>query len=404
MNSKSIIGIIVVLVIIVAAATLLSGLGSKTGAPVGVPNTTQQQTTILQSSSGKYTSTPVVVTDPGHVPVGTQAMVISYSSLQVQQSGPSGSDWVNANSMASGSVNLTAVQNGTSKVIGYANITPNATIAATKFIITSAYIVVNGTKYVVQVPNDQVIINITSATKINQSTKAGVIIDVAPTVSAVYNQNSTAYVMASTSAKAAIAKNISAQASAGVGAQVSLNANAKASLAAAAPNITITSANISVNGNVTTIYVTVKDNSNAAVTLNNVFMSGNQAVQASSSASSNASAVAGITGALGAGRSRGSIGLNTSALLKLGLNIEANGEIDFVVAPGGSMTAVTTGNEDFQGSGATIMAGQTSTFSYSSMLTYNSGTLIAKPKSGSQYQITVTGNSGAQASVTVTAS
>ena len=134
-------------------------------------------------------SHPVVMTDPGQFPAGTNAAVMTYSQMQVWASGngASGSGWVTV--QGSGSVNLTAIQNGSGQVVGYAGLTANATVEAVKYTVASAYIVVNDTRYNVTVPNSQTTANVTGST--NAAINSTILVDITPTIVATYNQNAT---------------------------------------------------------------------------------------------------------------------------------------------------------------------------------------------------------------------
>ena len=121
-------GVIIVLIAIVGGLFVLSGHGTQqapsTTTIAGSPTTTISQGSPMQASH------PVVMTDPGQFPAGTNAAVMTYSQMQVWASGngASGSGWVTV--QGSGSVNLTAIQNGSGQVVGYAGLTANATVEA----------------------------------------------------------------------------------------------------------------------------------------------------------------------------------------------------------------------------------------------------------------------------------
>jgi hypothetical protein len=400
------IGIIVALVIVVGIIVFLfSGMkpGVATTTVSGTSSITQTTAATTIPQPGKGISAPVMATDPEHAPAGTQAVIITYSSLAVHASGASGSGWVNAS--GGGTLNLTSVINA-SKVIGYVNVSSNATINLVRFNISSARIIINGTSSNVALPNNNFTLAVVSNTKINQSSGAAVLIDIAPSVTAVYSQNSTTFIMAP-AAKATVIANVSASAKAGVGASVSLNAEAEASLAAAAPNITITNAYISISGNVTSIGVTVKDNSNGSAALNNLFIYGNQSVEAVSSTGANTSLIAKINGRLNGsglvgGNMSSSASLKTNLIANLGISIMALKAMDFAINANGALSLPSSG-ASFRSSGFTVAGGSTGSMTFAGELQYNSNTLIVRPKAGSRYRITVAGPDGAEASTTVTA-
>ncbi|MDE1870913.1 MAG: DUF4382 domain-containing protein [Candidatus Micrarchaeota archaeon] len=396
-NSGIIIGIVAIIVIIGAIAVFglsyKSGAHASTSAYTTIQNT-NTTTVPAASRSGNY-SVPVMMTDPPQVPAGAQALVVTYSSVMAHTSGGQNSGWVNV--AGSGSVNLLAVVNS-SQVIGNANISANSTINLIRFEITSANITVNGTTYNVTLPNSNLTIAVTGKTKVNSST--GVLVDFAPVVHAVYNDNSTAFVMAP-AAKATVVTNVSA--GIGVGARIGLSASSMADIEDAAPNITITNATITVNGNMTTVSVTVKDNSNSSVVLNNIFIRGQQNATVTQSANINASVMESINGELNGNSMmmNESSGMHADALGTLGLNIEHFDSLGFVVMSNGTLE-VPTGVESLRSSGYTLAAGSSATLSFNGVVSYNSGEIQSTPETGSQQQITVIGNEGARASTAAT--
>lgn len=335
-------------------------------------------TTIANSTTttGTRGGTPVVMTDPAQVPAHTSAAVVSYSSLMVHSAS---SGWTQAN--GTGTVNLMAIQNASSgTVIGNANISSGAKIDMIKFAVTKANITVNGTTYNVSIPNSTITANVNG--NVSTSSNSSIVVDITPTITATYSHNATTFVMTSSS-KVIVASNTGASSQSSVGSSVSLNANAQASLNAATPSIVITNATVSTQGNVTTVHVTVKDNSSRSVALNNVVLYGPQAVNANSSAS--------------IGLGIGGLGLNISAgaIAKVVANIQAFNMVGFSTTSSGSLSQTTQASTS--SSGYTISPGSTATLTYTGKLTYDSALLQAKTKPGSAYNVVVTGQSGATA-------
>lgn len=377
-------GIVVIVVIIAAGAYFLS---KGTGLPSNKQLNTSNTSKTITGTGG--VSAPIFLTDPPYIPAGAQALIVSYSSLMVHTSGGAGSGWVNA--AGNGTLDLLSVVNS-SKVIGYVNVSANSTINIIRLNITSAKIIINGTAYNITISNGSLNIPITGSTKIN--TTAGVLLDISPIVSAVYNQNSTSFVLAS-SARAVVVSNVNSWLIRNIGIS-SLNASVKAKLRRAAPNITISSASISTVGNSTLISVTVKDNSNQSATLNDLFIQGGISASTLSNAGSNTS-VAGVAG--------GIIKTATASGKALGIlraNIAAFKELSFVISPSGSLT-MPVRSSDFQGSGYILNPGS-GTLTFNGAIMYNSGAIHTMVNTGSQYVITVIGQGGAVASAVVTAS
>ena len=115
------------------------------GAFIGLIPHGGQATTILT----------IQLTDPPSVPNGTQALLVSYSSLQIRMRGSSG--WITDNT--TGIVNLMSLAN-VSEVVGKLKVPMNASVGTIRFNITSARILVNGMTYNVDVPNHQLSANV----------------------------------------------------------------------------------------------------------------------------------------------------------------------------------------------------------------------------------------------------
>ncbi len=115
------------------------------GAFIGLIPHGGQATTILT----------IQLTDPPNVPNGTQALLVSYSSLQIRMRGSSG--WITDNT--TGIVNLMSLTN-VSEVVGKLKVPMNASVGTIRFNITSARILVNGMTYNVDVPNHQLSANV----------------------------------------------------------------------------------------------------------------------------------------------------------------------------------------------------------------------------------------------------
>lgn len=394
-------GIVVGIVIVVVAAIIgVAALGGFSSHPT---TTTVPGATTSISSSASMTNVPVMMTDPAQVPAGTSALVFTYTSMQVYETGPSGSSsWVNA--AGNGSVNLIAIQNRT-QVMGYANVTANSTISQVRLNVTSVKITVNGTTYNVSVSYPTVTVPVSGSAQV--SAGSGVLIDYTPTVSAAFSGNSTTFVRVPAT-KAVIVGNVNSSFATNIGATASLSANASASLAAITPNIQITSSSLAASGSDTTASVTVKNNGNQSVVINTVNVYGQQKVAATASASAGVSAAmaSSVNGVLVGGTA--GIGafnlLSASAKIfaTVGIDLQSYSMQTFSAGSSGSLILV-SGSSSVQ-SGVTIAPGASATLTYSGTATYNNDTFTTTPKSGSHYTINVVGSSGAYATTSATAS
>ena len=255
--------IVVVAILLVAVALLLL--------PQSLP-----QSSVAQSSN----LVALQITDPAQVPVGTQSLVIAYSSLAVHLSNASGSSgWVSSNS--TGSVNLLAVLNLT-QTIGTVSVPANASIDMVRFAVSSANITVNGTTYNVTVPSGTLTAHVTGRTSVSGG--ASVLLDLSPVVASIVTNTTTVFVLVP-SLRAVVVGGGSNSATLHVGARARLSENETAELEQTRPNVSITAASLSVSpGNVTNFSITLKDNSNESVVVKHVGFKGNLSVQFNSSA------------------------------------------------------------------------------------------------------------------------
>ncbi len=325
----------------------------------------------------------MVLTDPPQVPPGTSAVIITYSNVKVQTAGASNQGWVNV--QGSGSVNLLANVNGTSTVIGNANLASNSTVKAVSFTVLSATAVVNGTRYNVTVPNSNIVVN--ASGNAQTSANSSIIVDFFPTIVTTGSSNSTVYAM-NPSATAVVVANAGLGASIGVGSTVSLNSNENAQLSAAAPSISIVSAHVGSVSNSTNTTVVVMNSGASSVVINGVAIYGKENVTAVNSAGASLNL---------------SIGGGLSARAMAAVAITALNTMSFSTTSSGSMQAATT-STSWQGSGYVLSPGSQATFTFNGPVTYNSGSVKAKVIAGMPYKIVVFGGAGASASTTTSAS
>jgi hypothetical protein len=426
-NNKGIfIGIVVVLIILGAVAVL-----SGHYAP----------TSTTTSSSGQQA--PVLLTDPAVVPTGTTALVVTYSSLKVHTSGASGTGWVDAS--GNGTINLLNLVN-TTELIGKASISANSTIDMISFNVTSATIMINGTTSNVTLPNHVITAHITGNSKVNAT--SGVLLDLSPTIAAIYTSNSTIFVMVPSVRAIVIgARNVSISSS--VGTRETLNASDRKDLEDIRSNISIVSSSVSFSGNSTDVTVTVKDNSNSSVVLKHVLIFGNYSVAVAPLAGFNTTVHIGDNGGISenngnAGEGNGNI-VSENGTVKLNITNTLKGSRDhssnsshsgdpagnassdhsspesdlisqgietqhlrmfnFMINQNGTMSLPSLGGEA-EGSalGYNLAAGSTATFNFIGSLSFGEGHITISPAAGSQYNIVVSGENGARASVNVTAS
>ncbi len=227
----------VVLILIIIGAVIWLAPSSPRTASTSSTQTSSGQTaaqhnssvtsTAQKASTASYATVPVGMTDPPSVPAGTQAVLITYSNVQVQTTGSNGTGWVDAS--GSGTVNALAVVNA-SQTIADAKIATNTAIDAVRMDVDSVKVIVNGTTYTATAPN-----SITADIASNSSVKAdsAVLVDLASNVTSSTslgsgNAGTTAYTYTDSSTKAMLTANASVSAS--VGSVADLSAGLKSSL------------------------------------------------------------------------------------------------------------------------------------------------------------------------------
>ncbi len=230
----------------------------------------------LTLQSGKYSTLAFQITDPPIVPSGTNSLIISYSSLEAHYINGNKSGWVVGNS--SGSLNLMELVN-VSQMLGTAKVPANSTVNLVRFYITSANIIVNGTEYQVTVPNSTITVPVSGPSKVNQS--SGILIDMSPTVVAIYTNNSTVFVMVP-SVKAIVigSSNLSSK----IGYRSHLQKVTESELENSSSGVKVLSSTLKTSAinttaqNGTYFSVTLTNTGNRSVTINHILVMGTPAV------------------------------------------------------------------------------------------------------------------------------
>jgi DNA-binding transcriptional ArsR family regulator len=241
------------MVVLVVAYLAYSGLAYNNAVGVG--------------TGAKGNQLAVMLMDPPQVPAGTNALTIFYSSMQVHESGVSGSGWIAAN--GSGELNLMTLLN-VSQIIAKANVSNNATVNMVRFNITNASISINGTGYPVVVPSGDITAHIIGAERVNGT--SSLLVDFAPTIATIYTANSTIFVMVP-SVKAVVVGNGRASANSVIGSREQLREGEMAKLNGSA-NISLSNGTIKQLNSSTSISVVVRNNGNQTVRLSHLMLAG----------------------------------------------------------------------------------------------------------------------------------
>ncbi|GEM_PF-760946 len=214
----------------------------------------------------------IMLTDPPTVPQGTTYLNLTYISIAIHIVDTNGnSQWMQLNQ--SGTVNLLRLYNSNmSMVVGMFNILINSTVDEISLSIASVIIGINGSSYNVT--------PLTSLLKINvgNSPAAGAnkaILDLSTTIVEIAGAGSQPLYLAMVPNAVAVVQLGSG--SLHTGEEVKLSAAEQQDLKEvedSQPNVAITNASISVNGNVTRIAVTVKNERNANATIFGIVIRG----------------------------------------------------------------------------------------------------------------------------------
>ncbi len=265
-NVSYVIVAILIIAVLYVAFTYTSGVKSVA--------TNNSKTSVQPSSSSSNTVLmSIQLTDPPHAPYGTQAILISYSSLAIKvNDANNSSSWIYGS--GSGQINLMSIIN-LSQVIGNVYVPANATINQIRFNVTSASIEINNTNYSVTVPSGQITTNIRSSAK--AAANSSILLDLSPTIATIITSNSTIFVLVP-SLKAIIVGSTAVNSNAHnltIGARVKLNSSERVNLENSVPNLTILSSSLSQNNASTSFSVTIKNNGNQSVVLNHILLYGN---------------------------------------------------------------------------------------------------------------------------------
>lgn len=216
----------------------------------------------------------VVLTDPPIVPNGTQALYINYSSVSVHTVGNGNPEWIQSNT--NGSVNLMSLINF-SQAIANIEVAHNSRIDTVKFNISSASIIINGTRYGVTVPNGVVTTNVQGNTNVNST--SAVLVDLSPIVTAMYINGSTHFVLVP-QIKALVVKNkaeIGRNMTGSIGQVVKLNSKSVLGLYRVNSNVSITGASLlSQPDGMMNLSLDVKNSGTSNVLLRDILILGKQ--------------------------------------------------------------------------------------------------------------------------------
>jgi len=241
---------VLVAIVIVAAVLLVNPLSSVT------PNQTPAAASFM-----------VMLTDPPTVPAGTTVLNLTYSDVSLHVVYPNEpADWLLVS--ASGTVNLFSLVN-MSQTIASTTIPINSTVDKIRFTIADVKAEINGTVYPVTALSNTLVISVANS-QVNE-TLSGVLVDFNPTLLRIQATDSDGapvdYYVLVPSATAAFVTSLSRE-QVKVGTIVELRQNLREKIVRVVEdfsnNVTIVSASLSVNGNITSLNVTLTNEGNVA--------------------------------------------------------------------------------------------------------------------------------------------
>jgi DNA-binding transcriptional ArsR family regulator len=266
------------LAIAVVAALLVSFSGSS-------------QHNIVVNASGSNVG--IFLTDPPQVPAGTQSLIVSYSSIEVQVTNKSGTSWYSIN--GSGTVNLMSLVNF-SKALTSFKLPNNSIVDRLKISISNASIIINGTAYPVKIPENNVSVNVLYHA--SNGAPFDILFDMYPTVSAIVSGNQTIFIMSPSAAATTINKSsnpyyVEKQALPS-GYVARLNGDEENAIAQSRADIIITNASIATTENQSSIELSVSDKSNYSTRILGVLILGNESYWLNLNLSYNGTKILGI--------------------------------------------------------------------------------------------------------------
>jgi len=224
--------------------------------------------------AGQPNSVGIFLTDPPHVPLGTQALLVSYAAVRVEMTNSSGTFWETINS--SGSVDLMSLINSSRNLTSFI-LPANTVVDSVELGITNASINVNGTVYPVNLPQSDVALKVIYSNSSSQN-PYDILFDMSPTVSILLTGNQTYFVMVPSGTAVAIAKSNNSYYNANVhgsDAIVKLSGQEEALLGASRPTIDIANAYLNSTNGQTYLSLNVSDDSNRSTSLLTVMVIGN---------------------------------------------------------------------------------------------------------------------------------
>ena len=220
------------------------------------------------SNPSAYSLT-VQLTDPPHVPANTTALILNYTSISVNTLSPNDTQsWVNISS--SGSVDLMSLIN-TSEILGNIKLKSGYKLEGVVLNAKNANIIIGNQTYPVIMLNNKVYATVPQNSFINSN--SSVLIDFSPTVSNIYTNNATVFIM-TPSVKAVFYNNYKDSTDVKNGVRQTLTPVESKSLLTQNLNLSILSSNILQNNNSTSIQITLKNNGNKTIDIKQIMLSG----------------------------------------------------------------------------------------------------------------------------------
>ncbi|MDE1869209.1 MAG: ArsR family transcriptional regulator [Candidatus Micrarchaeota archaeon] len=222
---------------------------------------------MLLGQNGHPGTLNILLTDPPHVPAGTQSLNITYSGIQLHVVNRSVDEWISIN--ATGSVNLLKLIN-TSRLIASAQLPSNAVINAATFNITKATMTIGNATYPVYLQSRVISTGISDRLAFNGS--SNLLFDFSPTVIPTYINGTQGFEMLPSISAAMIAKHDMDMGPDPSHTPIVLNRVTLIRLQLTKGSLNISSASVSSSGGNTHVSITVRDNSTKNITVEHVLL------------------------------------------------------------------------------------------------------------------------------------
>lgn len=251
-NAKSLLALFIVGIIVLGGIGYFALVLQPSKAP---PSTTSTST----STHAFMTSFAVALTDPPSVPVGTSALILNYSSVElITNSSPYFAN-------ESGSVDLLSLVN-ISKIIATFSLPKYVNVNQIRLFVSAVTIEINGSKYSVFVPSSVLKIPVANVSLVNGT--IGALVDLRPHIVTTYTGQSLCFILTPVAfAMPFSANELNVSQKFNVGQEFAIPKHISEELEIESANLTLEAVSLYSQGNKTVFYISLKNVGNEPVTI-----------------------------------------------------------------------------------------------------------------------------------------